>query len=215
MPSKPGQRKRRPLKWTPELKAALKLAFEARLTSEQIAEKIATDCQDSVGVPARTFRDWMTHPDFQAALREMRNHLVASLSDAETLYVRKEQRIAGLAQMAESARCEYEARPWLKEVRQIGRDPETGEALTLTNESFNRDAHAAFRESLNDIAKELGQRTSKVDITSAGERLQGISETIARILDDPDTTELAFAFAARIGPPAPVDPRRVRQSHHQ
>jgi hypothetical protein len=152
MPSKPGQRKRRPLLWTEGRKKALELVFEGRKSQDQIAE----DCQ----IPARTLRDWMAHPDWQQAIAEMRASLVDSLS-VRVPYVRKEQRIYGLAQMAESARAEYEARPWLQEKRQIGivhGGEDEGDPLYVINEAFNRDAHAAFRGALDDIAKELGDR---------------------------------------------------------
>jgi len=157
MPSKPGQRKRRPLVWTDEQKQALNLIFEGRKSQEKIAE----DCH----IPARTLRDWIAHPDFQAKLKERRDNLIEAL-DA-TPYIRKERRLMALAQMAESAREEYEARPWLKEIRQTGRDAETGEPLTTVNESFNRDAHAAFRESLADIAAELGARKNFTEISGS------------------------------------------------
>lgn len=155
MPAK--ARKRRPLPWDDVQKQALSLIFEGRKTLTQIA----SDC----AVPARTLDDWIAHPDFQAKLQERRDNLIASLDHQP--YIRKERRLAALAEMAEAARQEYEARPWLKEVRQIGYDRDTGEPLTMTNESFNRDAHAAFRDSLNDIAKELGERTNKADAMTA------------------------------------------------
>ena len=154
MPAKP--RKRRPLAWDDVQKQVLSLIFAGRKSQATIAQ----DC----GVPLRTLEDWIAHPDFQAKLQERRDNLIASLDHKP--YIRKERRLAALAEMAEAARQEYEARPWLQEKRQIGRD-EDGEPLWMVNESFNRDAHAAFRDSLNDIAKELGERTNKVDATTA------------------------------------------------
>lgn len=148
MPSKPGERERRPLKWSDPQKQALSLIFEGRLSQGKIAE----DCR----VPARTLRDWIAHPDFQAALKERRDHLIESLDDQP--YIRKERRLIGLAQMAESARQEYEERPWLREVRPT----QDGE---ITNESFNRDAHAAFRAALADIAAELGERKNVTELS--------------------------------------------------
>lgn len=156
MPSKPGQRQRRPLKWDEVQKTALNLIFEGRKSHE----KIAADCS----VPVRTLRDWIAHPDFQAVLKERRDNLMESLDDVP--YIRKERRLIALAQMAESAREEYEQRPWLKEERQIGRDDE-GNPLMLTNEHFNRDAHAAFRDALTDIAAELGARKNVTELSGA------------------------------------------------
>ena len=150
MPSKPGQRKRRPLKWDDTLVSTLDAVFEGRKTHAKIAE----DC----GVPVRTLEDWIAHPDFQAELKRRRDNLIESLDHVP--YVRKERRIIGLAQMAESARTEYETRPWLREVRPT---PD-GE---MTNEHFNRDAHAAFREALADIAAELGARKNVTELSGA------------------------------------------------
>ncbi|HET8908812.1 MAG TPA: hypothetical protein VFN11_17790 [Ktedonobacterales bacterium] len=148
-------RKRRALPWSEVQVCVLNLIFEGRKSHEQIAEVC--------GVPTRTCEDWIAHPDFQAALAQRRARLLDSLDSQP--YIRKERRLIALAQMAESARQEYEARPWLKEERMIGRDAESGEMLLMTNESFNRDAHAAFRGALDDIAKELGERSSSVKVS--------------------------------------------------
>lgn len=156
MPSKSGERKRRPLKWEDEtLIKVFSLVFEGRYS----LEKIALDCT----IPLRTLKDWIAHPEFQSRLVEKRADILAACDDLQIAYARKEQRIVALAQMAESARQEYEARTWLQEKRQIGFDKEHEEPLYLINESFNKDAHAAFRESLDDIAKELGHRKVPVD----------------------------------------------------
>lgn len=144
---------------------ALHLTFEGRWTQEEIAKK----CE----ISPRTLWSWLQHPGFQAKLEALRADFAASIRDVA--YADKAQRIVGLSQMAESARREFEARPWLKEVRPT---PD-GE---LTNESFNRDAHAAFRGALDDIAKELGQRTSKVDVTSDGQRFTGLDAALATLL---------------------------------
>lgn len=143
------QRKRRPLPWTDVQVQALNLIFEGRKSRD----RIALDC----AVPARTLDDWIAHPDFQAALKARRDNLIDALDNQP--YIRKERRLIALAQMAESARVEYEARPWLKEIRPT---PD-GE---LVNESFNRDAHAAFRDSLADIAAELGARKNVTDLSA-------------------------------------------------
>ena len=133
------ERKRRPLPWTDVQKQALNLIFEGR----KPLDKIALDC----AIPARTLDDWIAHPDFQAALKARRDNLIESLDYLP--YIRKERRLVALAQMAESAREQYEEHPLLKEIRPT---PD-GE---LVNEHFNRDAHAAFRESLAELAAELG-----------------------------------------------------------
>lgn len=128
---------------------ALALCFEGRWTHEEIAEKC--------GISVRTYEYWLAHPNFQTRLEALRADLALALR--EVVYADKTQRIIGLAQMAESARREYEERPWLKEVRPSS----DGD---ITNESFNRDAHAAFRGALDDIAKELGQRKNVTDLTA-------------------------------------------------
>lgn len=157
MASKSGQPKRRPLVWTDGQKQVLNYVFEGRITQAKMSE--------NVGMDLRALERLIAHPDFQAKLQERRDHLIEALDDQP--YIRKERRLIGLAQMAESARQEYEARPWLKETRQTGRDPETGEPHTTVNESFNRDAHAAFRESLAEIAAELGARKNLTEISGA------------------------------------------------
>jgi hypothetical protein len=157
MQSKPGKRERRPLNWDDErLQMALTLRFEGRLSSQAIADRIAKDCQKSVS--ARTLRDWMEGDEFRQKLAAMRDKLLDACDTLGVVYVRKEQRVVGLAQMAEQARLEFEARPWLKEVRPT----QDGE---ITNESFNRDAHAAFRGALDDIAKELGERKNVTELS--------------------------------------------------
>lgn len=157
MPRK--ERKRRPLPWDAPQEKAFALVFEGR----QSLDKIALNCT----IPLRTLKDWIAHPDWQERVRVARLDLVASLTQMGIGYVAKEQRLIALSQMGESARQEYEARPLLTERRQTGMDRETNTPLYLINESFNRDAHAAFRESLDDIARELGERRVKTDVAGA------------------------------------------------
>ncbi len=137
------------MKWTATQEQALHLAFEGRWTQEEIADKC--------GVATRTYGYWLAHPEFADRLEALRADFAASLRDVA--YADKAQRIVGLAQMAESARREYEARPWLQEIRPT----KDGNVI---NEHFNADAHAAFRGALDDIAKELGQRTAKADASA-------------------------------------------------
>lgn len=127
---------------------ALTLTFEGRWTREEIARK----CSISV----RTLYDWMKHPGFQARLETMRADFAASIR--AVIYADKARRIMALDAMAESARREYEQRPWLQEVRPTPNGD-------ITNESFNRDAHAAFRDALADIAAELGARKNVTELT--------------------------------------------------
>jgi len=190
MSTNEGPDRRRPLKMEDaRILKAIALVFEGRLSQVKVAE--------NVQVSVRTLARWIEHPDFQAKLDEMREHLIESLTAQGIPYVRKEQRIIGLAQMAESAREEYEQRPWLKEVRQIGRDQESGEMLTMTNEHFNRDAHQAFREALDDIAKELGHRKPQPERESG----TGIRITIE--------TDGSAAIGAMIGTPVGQMPADV------
>lgn len=130
-----------PTEFTPEQETALVLLFEHRHAYPKIAEK--------VGVSTRTIERWATDERFKARLEVMRANVAASL--ASYAYVSKEDRIIALSQMAEQARIEFEARPWLKEVRPTPNGD-------VTNEAFNEGAFAAFRGALDDIAKELGHR---------------------------------------------------------
>lgn len=172
------ERKRRPFPWTDEQQQVLALVFEGRLSSQRIAEKLANDCQ----IPARTIRDWMAHPEFQERLKAMRERLLESCDELGIAYVRKEQRIVGLSQMAENAREQYEERPWLREIRQIGRDPVAEEDIIQVNEHFNRDAHAAFRESLAEIAAELGARKNVTELSGAID----VNERVTFYLPEPE-----------------------------
>lgn len=164
----------------------LALAFEGRWSHAEMAQHVT--------VSARTVKRWLASPAFVQRLAMMRANLAESLSSVA--YVDKASRIVGLSQMAESARREYEERPWLKEVRAFG-ETET------TNEHFNRDAHAAFREALNDIAKELGERGSNVKISGGiehslvphGEARALADEILAAVGDMP---EARAALSARL-----------------
>lgn len=130
----------------PRVAIALNMAFAGRYTQAEIAK--------SCEVSPRTIWTWLHHPDFEAALDEKRKDFAASIS--HVTYADKARRIVALDEMAESARREYEARPWLKEIRPTPKGD-------IVNEAFNADAHAAFRGALDDIAKELGQRKNDKD----------------------------------------------------
>lgn len=134
-------------KWDAAKEKALWLLFDGKMSQAEVAE--------NVGVATRTCERWIAHPVFRNRLEQMRADLNASLKT--TLYVSKESRLLALADMAQKARHEFEARPWLKEVRP------TKDGF-ITNEHFNEAAFAAFRGALDDIAKEKGERTSKVDV---------------------------------------------------
>lgn len=156
----------KPLDWNDQrLIVTLNLIFAGRLSQARVAE--------NVGVSTRTVERWVAHPDFQARLSALRADFAASIRDVT--YADKARRIIALDQMAEAARVEFETRPLLREVRPT-RDGE------VVNEAFNRDAHAAFRDALDDIAKEMGHRQSKVDVTSAGEKLTGIADLVGALL---------------------------------
>lgn len=126
----------------------LALAFEGRWTVAEMAQRVT--------VSTRTIKRWLASQEFKDRIAAQRANLAESLNGV--VYADKLSRIIGLSQMAESARREYEARPLLTERRPTGRDHDTGELLVLEQEAFNRDAHAAYREALADIAAELGAR---------------------------------------------------------
>lgn len=174
-------------KWTPDKERVLLLVFEGRLSQAKIGK--------TCGIPTRTIESWVTHEQFKARLEQMRAdmaELVASVG-----YAQKEKRVLALAAMAESAREEYEARPWLQEVRPT-------KDGNVTNEHFNEAAFAQFRGALDDIAKELGQRkqvaevTGKdggpIEIAAVRERIAGRIAGYAaragtlRVLDQPEST---------------------------
>ena len=177
-----------PMKWDQPQLRALSLAFEGRWTQAEIAEKLNEEFGSSAKfrVSARGLRAWLAHPDFQARLAELRANLAHSLADVA--YADKGARIIALSQMAEHARREYEAHPLLIE-RRPAMDGE------ITNESFNRDAHAAFRDALNDIAKELGERSSNVHITATQQNF-GITVVLERMRGD---SRIADAAADYVG----------------
>jgi len=150
-------------KWTQQKKEALELIFEGRLSQKKIAEKC--------GVSLRTIEEWARSSHFKDALKKLRDAMMESLLDRGIAYVTKEARIIALAQMGEDARQQYEDHPLLQEKRQVGYDKDEEEPIFIVKESFNRDAHAAFRESLAEIAAELGDRKQQVDVTSNGETL--------------------------------------------
>lgn len=134
-------------KWNAAKEQALWLVFDAQLSLAAVAQ--------NVGVSSRTLDRWVAHPVFQARLQQMRADLSAALQS--TLYVAKESRILALANMAQKARREFEARPWLREVR-----PTKDGDVTI--ERFNADAFAAFRGALDDIAKEKGERKTTAEL---------------------------------------------------
>ena len=136
--------------WDKVKQQALEAIFEGRKTRDEVALSCA--------IPASTLDYWIAHKDFQRRLKTLYDEIEAATRGLP--YIAKTQRLVGLSAMAESARREYETRPWLKEVRPT---PD-GE---MVNEHFNRDAHAAFRESLADIAAELGARKNVTELNGA------------------------------------------------
>lgn len=204
MPSKPGQRKRRPLKWDEPLETALQLVFEGQLTQAKIAE----ECH----IAARTLRDWIAHPDFQAKLQEKRDALERELTLNGTLYVRKEQRIIALSAKAASAAAEYEARPWLQEIRPLPQkasirvrrknidgeqeEEETEPLDAIVNESFNEAAFNAFRGALDDIAKELGHRKNVTETSASLDVTERVSFYLPQPEQPPTETESTDAASS-------------------
>jgi transposase-like protein len=139
----------KPMRWTAIQERALGLAFEGRWTRDEIADKCS--------VSPRTMYYWLDHLEFKQRLEALRSDFAASIADVA--YASKAKRIRALDQVAESARREYEARPLLQEVRPTRDGP-------ITNEHFNAEAHGAFRGALDDIAKELGERSSKLNVAA-------------------------------------------------
>lgn len=167
-------------KWTAAKEQALWLVFEGTLSLDQVALNVA--------VASRTLDRWVAHPAFKSRLERMHDDLEAHVRGV--IYASKESRIMGLSEMAQSARKEYERRPWLKEVRPTKDGP-------VTNEHFNRDAHDAFRAALDDIAKELGERASNVKLSASvehnlvpsGELKALADEMLAAVQDIPEARE--------------------------
>jgi len=161
----------------------LALAFEGRWSHAEMAER--------VHVSSRTIGRWLASPAFKVRIAEARANLAESL--AAVVYADKLSRVVGLSQMAESARREYERRPLLVERRPTGRDEETGEQLFMEQEAFNRDAHEAFRKALDDIAKELGERSANVNVIAQSTNF-GITVILEQMQHDPSIAASANDF---------------------
>lgn len=159
-------------RWNADKERVLELVFEGRYSQPRIAEE--------TGVALRTVTRWIARPEFQERLEELRADLARSLSSVA--YLRKEQRLIALSQVAEQARQDFEARTTVQETR----------AGNLTSEQFNAAAFNAFRTALDDIARELGARRNPPDI---------IADTEEWRLPEVVTVTLTSA-----PPPEPVDP---------
>ncbi len=186
MPSKPGERKRRPLEWNEAQKKALAAVFEGRKSRAKIAE----DC----AIPSRTLDDWIAHPEFQDKLKSMREQMLDAFDALGVAYVRKEQRIMALSQMAEEARQEWEECHVLREYRPVlvkrpadttsqhaDGEQEAREPRMLMVEDYiiterlNEAALTQSRQMLADIAAELGARKNVTELTGKdGEALPGL-----------------------------------------
>lgn len=153
---------------------ALKLAFAGRLTREQIAEKCS--------VSTRTLYYWLEHPDFIAALEELRKDFRKGIEGVT--FADKARRIVHLDLVAKIALNELEERPLLTETRPT-RDGE------ITNEAFNNTASSEFRAALADIAAELGERKNVTE-------LSGTVSMQYDIPDDPEAAALARALIKRV-----------------
>ncbi|MGH7192279.1 MAG: hypothetical protein ACREJM_01955, partial [Candidatus Saccharimonadales bacterium] len=130
-------RSRRLFVWDKQKAEISMLIFEGRHSFAQIAAM-----QD---LPLRTLESWIAHPAFQERLEYLRDNLLGVLMEPGCLpYIRKEQRIIALSQMAESARQAFEAQPTIPHPSGV--------------ELFNAPAFHAFRAALDDIAKEMGER---------------------------------------------------------
>lgn len=202
MPQKPGtQRKKlvqlvesldpdKPLPWNPILEEVFELIFIGRMPRNEIAKKF--------GVTPQALCAWLRHPDFQKRLADKRAELEASLLERGTAYVDKASRIIALSEMAEQARLEFEAHPTVVERKQIGVDDE-GRPMWQENEYFNRDAHDSFRQAVADIAKELGHRVAKADITAKFD----VNERVVFVL--PERQEVIDAAPAILSLPERSD----------
>lgn len=162
-------------KWTPAKKAILQEIFLGEETQAKIAEKHRMTLD--------ALRAIIRNEPFQAELQKLREQLEHTLFEADVRYVVKEHRITALAAMAQSAREQYQEQPLLEEKRQIGYDKEHEEPLYMINQAFNKDAHAAFRESLADIAKELGHRTAKTEVVGTFD----VTERVSFYLPEPES----------------------------
>ena len=172
-------------KWTQTKKGVLQDVFLAEMSHAKIMQKY--------GVSRGTFDSWLKHPEFAGELRAMQDDLVRSLAVDGVRYVTKQDRIRALSQKAESAGAQYDAHPWLREVRPLpprsvvriksrGTDgaesvEETEPLDAIVNESFNRDAFSEFRAALADIAAELGARKPDKSDSSDAHTFRLIIET--------------------------------------
>jgi len=147
------------MKWDAPQERALALVFEGRWTQEEITDRLIKEFGESspkFTLSVRALKAWIANQDFQAKLADMRANFAVSIQGVT--YADKARRIIALNQMAESARREYEERVRLIETR----PSPFGDARI---ERFNKDAHEAFRAALDDIAKELGERSTSVKVS--------------------------------------------------
>ncbi|MGZ6376667.1 MAG: phBC6A51 family helix-turn-helix protein [Ktedonobacterales bacterium] len=158
---------RKPLNMRDErIQKALQLTFAGRLTREQIAENCS--------VSTRTLYYWLEHPDFIAALDDLRKDFRKGIEGVT--FADKARRIVHLDYAAKIALNELEIRPLLKEVRPT-RDGE------IVNEAFNNTAMAEFRSALADIAAELGERKNVTELSGSLE-VKNDAEAFERRLID-------------------------------
>lgn len=135
--------------WTEARAVLLTHIFEGQKGLRQLCVEL--------GIPYTTAQNWVKHEQFRQALQELRKDTAAQLEGIP--FLRREQRLMALSKLAEQARDEWESKRYLTEQRPVP-------GGVMTNEKLNRDAAEVYRNSLADIAAELGQRHNKVDISA-------------------------------------------------
>lgn len=140
--------------WTPKKERALIDIFEG----VKMKSKIAAD----LGINHDTLIDWMREPEFKQRLAAMREELYEHLEGLA--FLRKEQRVIALSQLASEALEEWQTHRYEVETRPVP-------GGMLTNERLNKSAADIFRGALDDMAKELGERSTKVSLTAKIEQV--------------------------------------------
>lgn len=133
--------------WTEIKQRALEAVFEGVMSKQKLA--------DELGISRSTLGDWMRDPEFVERLTAMRDKLRENLEGVP--FVRKENRVIALAKLASEAAEEWEMHRYEVEQRPVP-------GGMLINERLNKSAADIYRAALDDIAREMGDRTAKVNI---------------------------------------------------
>lgn len=135
--------------WTKPKERAAKLLAEDELTDDAIAQE--------VGISPAGLALWKKHPDFQARMQQHVDAFRARIF--RTGFARKEKRIEALDLTARDLLKQLVAEEYDREEVRIAAN---GEHVSFKLHDHTR--YASFRGALDDIAKELGERKTNVEL---------------------------------------------------